>query len=115
MLVMQDWTPIIVVAISSFATVIVGIITLFVTLAQGQKTRRQGEKTHDTFNSKMDAMLKLVAEASFAKGEKKERDSNIAAKAIADNASRTALIKSDAVKNAFIEGQNSEKKNSQTT
>ena len=34
----------------------------------------QGVRTHRTFNSKMDAMLKLTRESSFAAGRKAEAD-----------------------------------------
>ena len=35
---------------------------------------RQGRLTHDTFNSKMDALLALTEKAAFARGQKAESD-----------------------------------------
>jgi hypothetical protein len=52
-----DWTQIIV-------TIISALVILW-----------QGRRTHNTFNSKMDKMLKMNKKASFAAGRKAEKDS----------------------------------------
>ena len=58
----MDWDSIIVAAIVSLPPTLLGIATLI-----------QGLRTHATFNSKMDAMLKLTQTAAFAAGQKDER------------------------------------------
>lgn len=60
-----DWSPIIVALIVGGFSTIPGILTYI-----------QGIKTHDTFNSKMDAMLELTKRSSFAEGRKAEKDKN---------------------------------------
>ena len=58
-------TLIIIAAIAAIAPTILGIATLV-----------QGIKTHATFNSKMDKLLKLTADSSYAEGKKDEADSH---------------------------------------
>lgn len=60
---MLDWNIIIVAALAALPGTLLGIATLY-----------QGRKTHLTFNSKMDAMLKLTEKSSFAEGVKAEKE-----------------------------------------
>jgi len=61
----MNWDSIIIAVIASIPPTIVGIATLI-----------QGLRTHATFNSKMDAMLRLTETAAFAAGEKAEKTKN---------------------------------------
>jgi len=60
--------------------VIVGIVAAIPGVIMGIATLIQGFRTHATFNSKMDLMLKTVRDAAFAEGQKQEKDANTAAK-----------------------------------
>lgn len=50
------------------------ITVALIAIIPGIATFIQGVRTHRTFNSKMDAMLELVAKSSFAEGEKSAAD-----------------------------------------
>jgi len=60
----MDWAAIIAAFVSPLISGLFGWLIL-----------RQGRKTHDTFNSKMDALLTLTDIAAFARGRKAESDS----------------------------------------
>jgi hypothetical protein len=60
-----DWTLIITGFIAAIPPTLIGIAIL-----------RQGKRTHSTFNSKMDDMLRLTEKAAFAAGRKAEKDSD---------------------------------------
>ena len=59
----MDWTIIVVAAIAAIPPTIFSIATLM-----------QGRRTYETFNSKMDDMLRLTKETAFAAGVEHARD-----------------------------------------
>lgn len=67
---MTDWSPILIGIVAALPPTILAIATLI-----------QGIRTHQTFNSKMDAMLELAKQAGFAEGQKSEKDSSDKSKA----------------------------------
>lgn len=67
---MTDWSPLIIGIVAALPPTILAVATLI-----------QGIRTHQTFNSKMDAMLELAKKASFAEGQKAEKDESAKTKA----------------------------------
>lgn len=67
---MTDWSPIVIGIVAALPPTILAVATLI-----------QGIRTHQTFNSKFDAMLELAKKTSFAEGQKDEKDSSDKAKA----------------------------------
>lgn len=67
---MTDWSPILIGIVAALPPTILAIATLI-----------QGIRTHQTFNSKMDAMLELAKQAGFVDGQKSEKASSDKSKA----------------------------------
>lgn len=74
---MTDWSPVIIGIVAALPPTILAVATLI-----------QGIRTHATFNSKMDKMLKLATDGAFAEGVKQEKDAQAVIEAAVVSASK---------------------------